>query len=260
MDVSVVGVLAIGVMAVLLFGGTIVLLAMLLHPKTRPVAAAIFTGGTVLLIMAFLTLFVNAGAEKPSVRTVAMRSEVEPVAHASESEKPPERTPLVVVADESEDDTKAVEEPTEVGDRPKWVDAEPKLVGDVYRMSIVSGPYTTRGECQEHLDEAIQKAAAEYIGEYVGSRAGQVVRFPAKRLRELIQDEWLETREYSVGKMKNQHALLEFDREFNADANEVWREFQVRERVNGMVGVSAIILAGLGMLFGVLKLVGRKKA
>ena len=56
--------------------------------------------------------------------------------------------------------------------RPAWVDAPPRLVGDVYQMSIMVGPYTTRQECDAHLGEALQEALDRYVEICLGAAAG----------------------------------------------------------------------------------------
>lgn len=154
----------------------------------------------------------------------------------------------------------AGETPEADASRPGWVDTEPNLVGDVYRMSMVVGPFTTCKECDDHLPEALQKAAGQYIEDYLGHEAAGRVRLPARLLLErVVKDRWEETRSYSVGPMKNLHVLLEFDRKFNEEAKEAWRKVRIEDRIGGVAGMGVLILGSLAALFGLLKVTARKK-
>ena len=47
--------------------------------------------------------------------------------------------------------------------RPAWIDAAPQVVDGAYQTSITVGPYTTRGECDAKLPEALQESLDHYV-------------------------------------------------------------------------------------------------
>ena len=138
--------------------------------------------------------------------------------------------------------------------RPAWVDAPPQVVGDSYQMSIVVGPYTTRGECEAKLPEALQEALGRYVEMAIGSEAVGMVQLPAAYMRqEVCRAEWEETRQYSVGPMIRLHYRLQFDRPFKARVQEAYRDAVIARRLRVVGGWAALGLSLLALCFGYLK-------
>ena len=60
---------------------------------------------------------------------------------------------------------------------PTWVGVAAGMHGDVYRTTVVSGPYTTRAKCDADLPAELQNALAAYAGACLGSQAGPASDF-----------------------------------------------------------------------------------
>jgi hypothetical protein len=128
------------------------------------------------------------------------------------------------------------------------------VVGGVYQTSITVGPYTTRGECDAKLPEALQESLDHYVDVCLDENIPGQVCLPSDYLRrQLVQDQWEETRQYSVGRMTQLHVLLRFDRQVKERILEAYRQTVVSGRL-WLTGVT--VLAGLGLLallYGYLK-------
>ena len=144
-------------------------------------------------------------------------------------------------------------------DRPAWVDAPARLVDDVYQMSIMVGPYSTRQECDAHLGEALQEALDRYAEICLGERPTTRITLPPDLLRrQLVEDEWEEVGQYSVGPMTQLHVLLQFDRKLKDRVLEEYRRGIVAGRL-WYAGVAlAAVLAALTAGYGYLKMTGGK--
>ncbi len=138
--------------------------------------------------------------------------------------------------------------------RPAWVDAPPHVVGGAYQTSITVGPYTTRGECDARLPEAVQESVDRYVETWLEADTTDPVRLPGDYLRQqLVKDQWEETRQYSVGPMIQLHALLRFDRQVKDRILEERRRTVVAGRLwlTGSAVLAALAL--LAALYGYLK-------
>jgi hypothetical protein len=138
---------------------------------------------------------------------------------------------------------------------PGWVGRPPQATGDVYRMSITIGPYTTRAECDARLPEEVQKALNEYVRICLGERMPSGVVLPEAEFRQaIVKDQQEEVRRYSVGPMVNLHVLLEFDRVVKQRILEQLRQAAVGRRIWVVGAGMAALLAVLGVFYGYLKL------
>ena len=169
-----------------------------------------------------------------------------------------EARPKEIERDDTTTQSKAAEPPA-AAERPDWIRAEPRRVGDTYRMSIDVGPYTTRLECDAHLPEALQEALDEYVELCLGTEAAGKVRLTPDELRKaLIKEQWEETRQYeTVGPMRHLHVLLAFDPKFKDHVQQQWRREVVAGRLWGAGGAVAATLSVLLVAFGYLKITGR---
>ena len=144
-------------------------------------------------------------------------------------------------------------------ERPAWVEAEPKRVGDVYLVSISAGPYTTRLECDRMLPQAVRTAVDEYVETYLGPEAVGQIRLSHEALDDLVHEKWEETLQTTLTPttrfpMKRLHALLQFDRAFNDRLKVAWREAVVNRRLWYAGGGLTAVLALLAAAFGYLKI------
>ncbi len=138
--------------------------------------------------------------------------------------------------------------------KPAWVNAVPCLVGDVYRMSISVGPYTSRAECDAQLPEALQKALGQYVEACLGDQTSEEVRLPSEELRQkVVKDVWQETRQYSVGPMIQLYALLEFDRPMKDRVLDAHRQALVDRRLQMVAIWASLGLSALAIMFGYFK-------
>ncbi len=144
--------------------------------------------------------------------------------------------------------------PTPAQKLPDWVDAQPQRVGDAYQMVFVVGPYTTRLECDQAIDEPLARAVGEYADLYLGRDAAGKATLPVSFLRKhVIKDQREEIFQSSVGPMVRVHVRLLFDARTNTELKESYRRTIVEERLwyaGGGLGAILIVLAGC---FAVLK-------
>ncbi len=144
---------------------------------------------------------------------------------------------------------------TDAKTRPAWINAPPQVVDGDYQTSITVGPYTTRGECDAKLPEALQESLDHYVETCLDEDVTGHIRLPSDYLRQqLVKAEWEETRQYSVGPMTQLHVLLRFDRKVKDRILEAHRQAVVEGRL-WLTG--SVVLAGLGLLavlYGYLKM------
>src|SRR5205085_9547761 len=101
--------------------------------------------------------------------------------------------------------------------RPDWIGQEPILTGKVHTIAVASGPYATIRESQQAFDDAIVKATREYIAEQLNSDlAAQLITYDARTIkRRFVKDDtYHDEATYSVGKMHENFARLQFDQKF----------------------------------------------
>jgi hypothetical protein len=179
----------------------------------------------------------------------------------------------VAEQDEVEDaDVSAADAPAETADeivedparqRPDWVDYSPRLAGPVQRVVIEAGPYATLTECHGVLRdemarvvlERVQELATEWLG-----RPAYVPHLESMRLgnafivRELLADEpYVEVGQASFGETKTAWALLEFDPADDARLLAAWQGYARRDGIGITIACSALVLAVLGLVFGLIK-------
>lgn len=133
--------------------------------------------------------------------------------------------------------------------RPKWVNSLPVEKGEVQTISVSSGPHARVIEANRELDAEIEKAARQYIIDYVGSeQAPLLLGFTGKSLRERLVDPadvYHETIIVSIGPMEQVHALLKFDDKFRAELDRRWTDLRMTARL-GQLGL------GIGGVLGLL--------
>ena len=145
--------------------------------------------------------------------------------------------------------------------RPEWVRKPiPRLVGDVYRAPVTSGPYALPHQAQQALDEALVKATNEFIVDQLGSQLAPtlVSNYSAAAVRrEFVKpgntyDEVIEFA--SVGPMHQSHALLEFGPAFRARLQTQWAQVRAASRITqlGLFATAGLLL--LSSVFGYFRL------
>jgi len=111
----------------------------------------------------------------------------------------PESKPLIDLSDEIEKDK----------DRPEWVESEPVLEGDVYKISVASDPKLTPLEAEQDLADKTYAATEEYLANLLDQAAIASVTINRDFIAEHIQkEEYFEQVDLPVSKMVIAHGLL----------------------------------------------------
>lgn len=143
--------------------------------------------------------------------------------------------------------------------KPAWVDSEPGVIDGDYHTKVVVGPYATAEECEEALDAALQKAAADYAEKYLGPGGSRGLAFAPGEMRErLVAGTWDEVQVHDfpdIGPkpMIHRHALLRFDRDVKDQIRRQHRAAVVEGRLRKVGVGAAATLAILGLAFVFLK-------
>lgn len=146
---------------------------------------------------------------------------------------------------------------------PSWVITPPKAIGNVYRQSVASGPYSTVEECRQRLEtEELPQAVCRRIEQVVSGEAGYPVKVASPLplgigldyiFRQLCFDEFTGTVDSSVGDMKNVHVLLEFNESVDRELRHAWLDHERRNRLESFGKYAGIILAALAAVYGLLR-------
>ncbi len=123
--------------------------------------------------------------------------------------------------------------------KPEWIGKPPRRVGDSYEMSLATGPYTTRLECDAKIPEVLQSAMDQFVEAYLGRPAVGWVRLPSEQLRQLVAEEWEEHLQSSVGPMTQVHLLVNFDQKAKNFIDEAMSLSKFTERA---------VVAGVGLI------------
>ncbi len=271
--VSVVGLSLLPILALLLIGGIVGMVAMISNPKTRTAGITLLAIGLLVLAVvgvgAFTWSFSSTAPatrqEKVMTRGYAMeqRTFVKVERTRAGGEAKPKSDPMEAKAP-------AAEETSLASAPPPWVDAEPQPTadGDGYQMSIEVGPFLARADCDAELPEELQQATARYIADHpdFGPAAARRVRLSEDYIRShIVQSEYEESVENPLGPeikldadedapWTSLHVLLEFDRKVNDDIKKMWKETIVQQRLWYAGTGLATILGLLAVVFGSLKI------
>ena len=154
--------------------------------------------------------------------------------------------------------------------RPRWVDSEPVLIGDVQQRPVSSGPYEKLRDCRRALDVQLRKAVDEYVDEYFDEaygerlKASQIVHYDANWIKShLVGPDGIyqETVQVSFGPMQQIHALVVFDAEFRQeldgqrpDLDRQCRALVATSRLLVMALGFGLLLSVLGVVYGYFRL------
>lgn len=142
--------------------------------------------------------------------------------------------------------------------RPEWVNAEPKLTGKTHTIPVASGPYALDPQSRKALDEAIAKAANNYIAQHLGSDiAPQLLFYNTRSLKKRFvkpENTYHDVARYSVGWMHENFALLEFPPEFRQELDKRWTQVRAGQRLaqTGLLAGAGLLL--VGSIFGYFRL------
>jgi len=164
-----------------------------------------------------------------------------------------------VLADEKEVSSLKAEADPIIGDhaiqiptgRPDWIGQQPSFTGKTHTISIASGPYATKRESQQALDDAIVKATKEYIAEQLNSDlAAQLITYDARTIkRRFVKDDtYHDEATYSIGKMHENFALLQFDQKFRSELGRRWNQVRANSRLlqtGTLAGASLLVVASV---------------
>jgi hypothetical protein len=138
--------------------------------------------------------------------------------------------------------------------KPAWVEAPPKITGDVFQASIVVGPYSTLAECEAKTPEAVQEALNQYAEAAVGPEVVGAIPLPEGWQKSIVVDRWEETRAFSVGPMIRLHLRLQFDAHVKIRVQEAYRQAVVGHRLQIFGVWAAVGLLLLAICFSHLKM------
>lgn len=139
--------------------------------------------------------------------------------------------------------------------RPDWIDNPPQPSADAYEVAVKAGPWKTRVECEQSLDEEIEWAVDSYVAWRIGEDARAEVGLPVDYARRhLVKDQWLEKINTSLGEMYNLHALLSFDRQVEGRLRDTWTGIVTAARLLLAAAVLGGALLLLSVIYGYLKI------
>jgi hypothetical protein len=135
--------------------------------------------------------------------------------------------------------------------RPEWIGQQPILTGKIHTFAVASGPYATNYESQQALDDAIMKATKEYVAEQLNSElAARLITFDVRTIkRSFVKDDtYHDEATYSVGKMHENFALLQFDQKFREKLARDWNQVRAGSRLlqtGVLAGASLLVVASI---------------
>lgn len=143
--------------------------------------------------------------------------------------------------------------------RPDWVQ-HPRQgrSGDVFQITVSSGPYATDLQAERALDEELVKATNEYIAEQLDSEiAPTLLHYTARTIKQRFvkpANTYSEQISVSIGDMQQRHVLVEFDKGFDDELRGSWAGQIAESRLlqMGLVAGGALLL--LGSVFGYFRL------
>jgi hypothetical protein len=141
--------------------------------------------------------------------------------------------------------------------RPSWIEAGPQIEGELYKVSVRAGPYRTLRDCQPDLEREIQLAVEDFTRDHLRQpHAPMLISYTMNdlRRRNVLQEQFSEQLETSLGLMNQVHARLVFDNEFRDELDRRWAEIRSKSRLAQTGLGTGIVLLFLGTLFSFLKL------
>jgi hypothetical protein len=145
---------------------------------------------------------------------------------------------------------------------PAWIDDEPTMEAGIYRAAVVSGPYSTKRECEVHLDDALRKGLMEYGESQLRASARYAAWVDIRYVRDnMIEDRYLAEERYEnpLGKMYNLHVRLKVEPRDVARFEELARRSEERRAVETASAGGVFVFGALVVLYGGLRFLGRKK-
>jgi hypothetical protein len=145
---------------------------------------------------------------------------------------------------------------------PAWINDEPTMENGVYRAAMVSGPYSTRRECEAHLDDSLRKAMMEYADSYLSPSTRYAAWADIGYVRNnMIEDRYFAEEQYEniAGKMYNLHVRLKIEQRDVARFAELARHHEERRAVETASAGGIFVFGTLVVLYGGLRFLGRKK-
>jgi len=141
---------------------------------------------------------------------------------------------------------------------PGWLNQPDGLQGDVYGITVQCGPYSTRGECRQVMQDQLLAAVNRHVDELIEPGAHRLLDIDLPYIHEnlLTQD-----RQYlglhqspSLGPMWQMYARLEFDDEDRADLEARWEQQVTSRRLTVAAAWAVGTLALLAAFYGYLQL------
>ena len=244
-----------------------VLVALLVNPRTRRGTAVFVLVGAPLILYALfvrtsrvvrdfggIPTIVQIQPQSAPATPVPLPAAPRPVSAPDLIPTTPPVEPAKVEQPAPSADTSVTAEKPEP-QRPEWVDQPGRLQGTVYRLSVKSGLFVTREECERALQSKVLAAINDYGDNLLGAGAGRKIPVDPDFIRGLQKAHYEETvTSATVGPMRQIYVLLEFDDAARAQFAGLWQAAVVSDRLARVTLGAGVVLGMLAIAFGYLKL------
>lgn len=147
--------------------------------------------------------------------------------------------------------------------RPEWLEGAASVNDGSQRQVLSTPPYQTASECRDRILIDLQQLVIERTKELLRIDRGGEYYVPRLELMglsirnlsgKIVQEEFVETIDTSVGPMKRLHALVQFPPTADQELLEGWRSYARQERMAVVGAISSGVVGVLALVFGLLKL------
>ncbi|HYO26142.1 MAG TPA: hypothetical protein VEQ85_14470, partial [Lacipirellulaceae bacterium] len=146
---------------------------------------------------------------------------------------------------------------------PDWADQPTLVVGNVRRVTVEAGPYSTLRECTAELHREIDRAVHERVKMLVYAHLHRRAYVPELEwlplepdfaLRECMTDHHVQHNETTMGRFMTCWALLEFTPEHDERLLAAWKAYARRDGIATTLVISLVVLSIVGGVWLLLKL------
>lgn len=144
---------------------------------------------------------------------------------------------------------------------PEWVEKAPSRVGDVYRVVVSSEPFSSVDECYAQLERRFPVEVERRLAKLVPENQRKLLEDHAPEefgisldyiMRDICKQEYTQTKDFSVGDMKQVFVLMEFSPEVESHLLASWQSFLRQDRLVVIAKIAALVLASLAGVYGLL--------
>ena len=139
---------------------------------------------------------------------------------------------------------------------PEWTESlKLSRIDGVDRQTVVIGPHLNLDRHDDELYQEIHAVMRTYVEGLPGVDSAQHFRVPVDYINDnIIRAEYIETHDYSVGRMKRKFVLLQFDHRVKKEIEEMYRDKLLENRLGFAAVGSCLLLMLIGTVYGYLKL------